>query len=327
VKAIVHEAYGPPREVLELRDVEEPVAGHDQVLVRVHAASANPADWHFIRGDPWIARTQLGLRRPKVRIPGCDMAGEVEAVGREVTTLRPGDEVFGSAFMRGFGAFGERAPVAAELVAKKPANLSFEQAAAVPLAAMTALQALRDHGRVEPGRTVLIVGASGGVGTFAVQIAKHLGAEVTGVCSAGNVELVRSLGADHVVDYTREDFISSGQRYDVVLQLAGTLSPVRCRRALAPKGTLIVSSGESNGHVIGPVGRALQAAALSPFLGQRLLSFTVSPNAADLRLLAELIGSGRVAPVIDRTCPLAEVPDAISYLEEGHARGKVVIGM
>ena len=229
--------------------------------------------------------------------------------------------------MRGFGAWADRVSVAHSLLAPKPANLSFEQAAAVPLAGMTALQGLRDHGRVEPGHNVLIVGAAGGVGTFAVQIAKHLGANVTGVCSAGKAGLVRSLGADHVVDYTREDFTQGEQRYDLIFQLAGTHSPSECRRALAPKGTLLLSSGESNGRWIGPLSRTLKALLLSPLVGQRLVGFTMKPNGDDLQFLRGLIEAGTVTPVIDRTYPLAEVPDAIRYLEEGHARGKVVIAV
>ena len=227
--------------------------------------------------------------------------------------------------MRGFGAWADRVSVAHPLLAPKPANLSFEQAAAVPLAGMTALQGLRDHGRVEAGHNVLIVGAAGGVGTFAVQIAKHLGANVTGVCSTGKADLVRSLGADHVIDYTHEDFTQGGQRYDLIFQLAGTDSPSECRRALAPKGTLLLSSGESNGRWIGPLSRTLKALILSPFVGERLVGFTMKPNGDDLQFLRELIEAGTVTPVIDRTYPLAEVPDAIRYLEEGHARGKVVI--
>ena len=327
MKAIVHSRYGPPRDVLAPEDVDEPTPGDGEVLVRVRGASVNPADWHIARGDPYIARLSFGLRGPKARVPGCDLAGQVEAVGQGVTALGPGVEVFGSPFMRGFGAFAELASIPADVLARRPAGLSFEQAAALPVAGLTALQGLRDHGRVTAGHRVLIVGASGGVGTFAVQIAKSMGAEVTGVCSTRNVELVRSLGADRVVDYTREDFAESGQRYDFAFQLAGTLSPARFRRVLAPKGTLVVSTGESSGRVIGPVARSIHAAVLSPFVGQRLASFTVSPNTGDLDRLRELIDAGHVAPVIDRRHPLAEVPEAIAYLEQGHARGKVVVGV
>jgi NADPH:quinone reductase-like Zn-dependent oxidoreductase len=324
MKAIVQDTYGSP-DVLELRDLDKPEIGDDEVLVHVHAASVNPADWHLLRGEPYVARLQLGLRKPKDRVLGCDVAGQVEAVGKDVTMLRPGDEVFGSPFMHGFGAFAERVCVSEDLLAPKPATLSFEQAAAVPLAASTALQGLRDHGRIEPGHKVLIIGASGGVGTFAVQLAKSFGAEVSGVCSTRNVDMVRSLGADHVIDYTKADFARSGQKYDLIFQLAGTRSPSECRRALTSKGTLVLSSGESDGRWIGPVDRIVKALVLSPFVSQRMASFTVKPNKADLQFLRQLIEAGKLTPVIDRTYPLSETPEAIRYLENGHARGKVVI--
>jgi NADPH:quinone reductase-like Zn-dependent oxidoreductase len=325
MKAIVQDTYGPPQDVLELRDVGEPVAGDDDVLVRVRAASVNAADWHLIRGDPYISRVQFGLRAPSYPVAGCDVAGQVEAVGTNVTTFQTGDEVFGISFMRGFGGFAEHAPIPAELLARKPANLTFERAAAVPLAGLTALQGLRDHGQIERGQRVLIVGASGGVGTFAVQIARSMGAEVTGVCRTANVDMVRELGADHVIDRTREDFTDGGQRYDVVMQVGGTRSASDCRRALTPKGTLVSISGDSSGRVIGPVGRMIKTRALSPFVGQNLVSFIVSPNAHDLLALKQLIEAGDVTPVVDRTYPLSEVPDAIRYVEEGHSHGKVVI--
>ena len=325
MKAIVQDKYGPP-EVLELRDIDKPAVAADEVLVRVHAASVNAADWHFMRGEPTIARLSFGLRKPKDTVPGCDVAGQVEAVGTNVTTFQPGDEVYGSPFERGLGAFAEWCALASEdLLATKPANLSFEQAATVPMAGLTALQGLRDQGGVEPGHRVLIVGASGGVGTFAVQIAKSLGAEVTGVCSTRNVDMVRSLGADHVIDYTQEDFTEGGQRYDLILQLAGTRSPSACRRALASKGTLLLSSGESDGRWIGPFDRVIKALLLSPFVSQKLATFTVKPNKEDLQVLKQLIEAGKVTPVIDRTYSLSEVPEAIRYLEEGHARGKVIV--
>ena len=326
MKAIVRDNYGPS-DVLELEDLGKPEPGDGEVLVRVHATSVNPADWHILRGDPYVSRLQLGLREPKDRVLGCDVAGRVETVGKNVTILRPGDEVFGSPFMHGFGAFAEHLRISEDLLAPKPANLSFEEAAAVPLAASTALQGLRDHGHIESGHRVLIVGASGGVGTFAVQIAKSFDAEVTGVCSTRNVEMVRSLGADHVIDYTQEDFTQSGRNYDLIFQLAGTRSPSECRRALSPEGTLVLSSGESDGRWIGPVGRIIRAALLSPFVKQKLTSFTVKPNKEDLLFLKQLIESGKLTPLIDRTYPLSEVPEAIRYLEEGHARGKVVISM
>ncbi|HZF58625.1 MAG TPA: NAD(P)-dependent alcohol dehydrogenase [Rubrobacter sp.] len=317
--------YGPP-DVLESTEVEKPTPKDDEVLLKVHAASVNPADWHLLRGEPYIARLQLGLRKPKERVLGCDVAGQVEAVGKNVTMLQPADEVFGSPFMHGFGAFAERVCVSEDLLAPKPATLSFEQAAAVPLAASTALQGLRDHGRIEPGQKVLIIGASGGVGTFAVQIAKSFGAEVSGVCSTRNVDMVRSLGADHVIDYTREDFTRSGhKKYDLIFQLAGTRSPSECRRALTAKGTLVQISGESDGRWIGPVDRIIKALVLSPFVSQKMASFTVKPNKEDLQFLKELIEAGKVTAVIDRTYSLSETPEAIRYLENGHARGKVVI--
>jgi NADPH:quinone reductase-like Zn-dependent oxidoreductase len=320
MKAIAYHRYGPP-EVLGLEEVDEPVVQDDDVLVRVRAASVNPRDWHFLRGLPYVVRP-VGLRRPKSGVLGSDIAGQVEAVGKAVTRFRPGDEVF--AFVLS-GAFAEHAAVPEAVLGPKPATLTFEQAATVPLAALTALQGLRDHGRVRPGQKVLILGASGGVGAFAVQLAKSFGAEVTGVSSTRNLELVRSLGADHVIDYTREDFTRSGQTYDLIFQLAGTRSPSDLRRALTPKGTLVLSSGESDGRWIGPLGRVIKAAVLSPFLRQRLVTFEAKQSKDDLRVLKELVESGKLVPVIDRTYPLIETSEAIRYLETGHARGKVVI--
>jgi NADPH:quinone reductase-like Zn-dependent oxidoreductase len=324
VKAIVRDSYGSP-DVLELTDIDKPEPADDEVLLRVHAASINPADWHFLRGIPYIARMQFGLRKPKDSILGCDVAGHIEAVGNNVTMLQPGEEVFGSPFMHGLGAFAEWVCISEDLLAPKPATLSFEQAAAVPVAASTALQGLRDHGQIEPGHKVLIIGASGGVGTFAVQIAKSFNAEVSGVCSTRNLEMVRSLGADHVIDYTVEDFTRSGRKYDLIFQLAGTLSPSECRSALTPKGTLVLSSGESEGRWIGPVERVIKALVLSPFVSQKMASFTVKPNKEDLQLLKQFNEEGTLTPVIDRTYPLAQLPEAIRYLEEGHAQGKVII--
>jgi NADPH:quinone reductase-like Zn-dependent oxidoreductase len=321
MKAIVYHEYGSP-DVLELREIDKPVVEDDEVLVRVRAASANPADWHFMRGQPYIMRPQSGLRKPRNSVLGRDISGQVEAVGKDVTRFRPGDEVFGDVETAGFA---EYRCVTEGFLGPKPANLTFEQAAAVPLAALTALQGLRDAGQVQPEQKVLIIGASGGVGTFAVQIAKWLGADVTGVCSTRNVEMVRSLGADHVIDYTQEDFTQSGQKYDLIFQLAGTRSPSDCRRALTPKGTLVLSSGESDGRWIGPVDRIIKAVALSPFVSQKLGSFLAKPNEEDLQFLKELIEAGKVKPVIGRRYPLSEAPEAIRYLEEGHARGKVVI--
>jgi NADPH:quinone reductase-like Zn-dependent oxidoreductase len=321
MKAMVQDRYGSP-DVLELREIEKPVVEDGEVLVRVRAASANPADWHFMRGLPYVMRPQSGLGKPKNGVLGRDVAGQVEAVGKDVTRFRPGDEVFANV---GTGGFAEYTCVSEDFLELKPVNLTFEQTAAVPLAGLTALQGLRDAGQVQPEQKVLIIGASGGVGTFAVQIAKSFGADVTGVCSTRNVEMVRSLGADHVIDYTQEDFAQSGQKYDLIFQLAGTRSPSECRRALTPKGTLVLSSGESSGRWIGPVDRIIKAVVLSPFVGQKLGSFLAKPNSDDLQFLKELIEAGKVTPVIDRTYPLSETPEAIRYLEEGHARGKVVV--
>jgi NADPH:quinone reductase-like Zn-dependent oxidoreductase len=275
-----------------------------------------------MRGVPYFMRAQAGLRRPKSSLLGSDVAGQVEAVGKGVTRFRPGDEVFAHVQE---GGFAEYAAVPEAALGLKPANLTFEQAAAVPLAGLTALQGLRDQGRVRPGQKVVIIGAAGGVGTFAVQLAKSFGADVTGVCSTRNLDMVRSIGADHVIDYTREDFTQGGQRYDLIFQLAGTRSPSDLRRALTPKGTLLLSSGESDGRWIGPVDRILKALVLAPFVSQRLSSFLAKSTTEDLQVLKELIEAGKVSPVIDRTYPLNEVPEAIRYLEEGHARGKVVV--
>jgi NADPH:quinone reductase-like Zn-dependent oxidoreductase len=319
LKAITYQGYGSP-DVLVLRDVDEPVVKDDDVLLRVRAASVNPRDWHVLRGLPRIARPQM--RKLRSGVLGSDVAGQVEAVGKDVTRFRPGDEVFADVVT---GGFAELTSVSEEFLALKPANLTLEQAAAVPLAGVTALQGLRDHGQVERGQKVLIIGASGGVGTFAVQIAKWLGAQVTGVCSTRNLGMVRSLGADHVIDYTREDFTRNGQKYDLILQLAGTQSPSECRRALTASGTLLLSSGDSNGRWIGPMDRILKAMVLSPFVRQRLASFEAKQSGKDLQVLKELIETGRVTPVIDRMYSLGDVPEAIRYLEEGHARGKIVI--
>lgn len=319
MKAIVQHKYGAPEAVLELQDIDQPVVGDDEVLVRVHASSVNPADWHFMRGSPYFIRLAgYGLRRPKNPVPGIDVAGVVDAVGKDVTRLRPGDEVLG--WCR--GAYAEYACAAEDHFVPKPANITFEQAAAVPIAATTALQGLRDKGQLRPGQTVLVIGASGGVGTFAAQIAKALGAEVTGVCSTRNVEMVRSIGADHVIDYTREDFIGGEKRYDLIFQLAGTRSPSDCRRTLTPKGTLVLCSGD--GRLSG-IDRIVTAMVSSPFVSQRLVTWVSTINSGDLLTLTGLIEAGEVTPVIDRTYALSETPAAILYLEEGHTRGKVVI--
>ena len=322
MKAIVQDRYGPP-DVLELRDVATPAPGDSEVLVRVHAAAVNALDWHYMRGDPYVARPSMGLRRPKVRIRGRDFAGRVEAVGEGVDRFRPGDEVFGEAD----GAFAEYVSAPAGAVDPKPANLTFEQAAAVPVAGNTALMGLRDLAQVRPRQRVLINGASGGVGTFAVQIAKSLGAEVTGVCSARNADLVRSIGADHVIDYASEDFSRNGQRYDVVFDLVGNRSLTDCRRALTPEGTLVLSGGgvSEGGSLVGPMALFVKGMLLSRFVRHRLVQFTEKPSSENLAALRELIESGAVTPVVDRTYPLSDVPEAIRYLEVEHARAKVVI--
>jgi NADPH:quinone reductase-like Zn-dependent oxidoreductase len=329
MKAIVQDRYGSP-DVLRLTEVDKPVAGDNEVLVRIHAAALNAADWHVMRGDPYLARLMLpsvfGFSGPKAKIRGRDFAGRVETVGRNVTRFRPGDEVYGDL---GFveGAFAEYVCVRDDVVEAKPANLTFEQAAAVPLAGNTALTGLRDVGRVQPGQQVLVNGASGGVGTFAIQIAKSFGAEVTGVCSTRNVDLVGSLGTDHVIDYTREDFTRNGRRYDVVFDLVGNRSLTEFRRALTPAGTLVLSGGgvSDGGSFFGPMGLLIRGQLTSRFVGHRLLGLTATPSKESLAALRELAESGKVAPVIDRTYPLSEVPEAIRYLEVEHARAKVVI--
>ncbi len=320
MKAIIHDEYGPPEDVLKLKDVDDPVLRDDEVLVRVHAAAVNWADWAATRGLPYIMRAVFGLRGPRNGVRGSDVAGTVEAVGRNVKLLRRGDEVFGWCT----GAFAELVRAKEKNLVPKSASLTFEQAAAVPMAGFCALQALRDVGKVRPGQRVLINGASGGIGTFAVQIAKKLGAEVTGVCSTGNLDLVRSLGADHVIDYTREDFTRGGQRYDLILDIADDRSLAERRRVLAPTGTLIPNSGVG-GRWFGSVGRIVKARLLSPFVRHRLRPFLSLPRNEDLVALTELIEAGEVTAVIDRTYALIETPEAIGYVGEGHARGKVVI--
>jgi NADPH:quinone reductase-like Zn-dependent oxidoreductase len=318
MRAIVQERYGSP-DVLELREIDRPAVGDGDVLVRVHAASVNPQDWHIMRASPFIVRASgYGLRTPKKQVRGRDAAGQIEAVGKNVTRFRQGDEVFGWCE----GAFAEYVCADQSHFVPKPAELSFEGAATLPMAGCTALQGLRDSGRVQPGQEVLIIGAGGGVGTFAVQIAKASGARVTGVCSTTKVDLVRSIGADHVIDYTREDFTRGKERYDVIFQLAGTASPSACRRALTPNGTLVLSSGEGRFAGIDRLARALVS---SPFVRQRLRGFLTKQTNEDLVTLAALVEAGEVTPIIDGTYALSEVPEAISYLEQGHARGKVVI--
>ena len=326
MKAIVYCDYGLAN--LKLEEVEKPVPNDDQILVRVRAASVNPYDWHFIEGTPKIMRAMgVGLRKPKDTRVGVDFAGTVEAVGKNPAAagqFKPGDEVFGG---KG-GAFADYVcPRAGRAVALKPANITFEQAASVNIAGITALQALRDKGNVQPWQKVLINGASGGVGTFAVQIAKSLGADVTGVCSTKNVDLVRSLGADHVIDYTKEDFAKGEQRYDVILDNVPNHSLSECRRILNPNGkyVMIGGGGPNDSRWIGPFGRVINTMILSPFVSQKMGMMMADPSQKDLAVLAVMMQSGKVKPVIDRTYKLSEVPEAIRYLEQGHARGKVVI--
>ena len=321
MKAIVRDTYGSP-DVLELRDIDKPKIGDDEVLVHVHAAGVGRDVWHVMTGLPYPIRLAgYGLRAPKNPVIGSDVAGVVEAVGKDVRRFQPEDEVFGI----GKGSYAEYVCAREDKLAPKPANLTFEQAAVVAISGLTALQGLRDHGRVEPGQKALIIGASGGVGTFAVQIAKALGARVTGVCSTTKTEVVRSIGADHVIDYTREDFAEGKEHYDVILDIGGNPSLARLRHALTPRGTLIIAGGETSGRWLGGTDRQLRAMMLSPFVDQKLGTFINKENHEDMLVLKELIESDKVRPVIDRTYPLSEVPEAIRYLEKGHARGKVVI--
>jgi NADPH:quinone reductase-like Zn-dependent oxidoreductase len=319
VKAIVHERYGRP-EVLELRDVDKPVIDDDQVLVRVHASSVNPVEWYGVTG-PYFARFGSGWRKPKDTAVGGDLAGRVEAVGGDVKALKPGDEVFGTSG----GSWAEYAAARAERLALKPAGLSFEEAAAVPVAAITALQALRDRGRIQPGQKVLINGASGGVGTFAVQLAKSFGAEVTAVCSTRNVEQSRSLGADRVVDYTKEDFTKRAERHDLMLDIAGSRSFLACRRALTPEGTFVLVGGRMTYRGLGPLPHMAGTLLKSRGRSQRVKFFVAKVTSEDLAFLRELFDAGKLKSVIDRTYQLSEAPEALRYLGEGHARGKVVI--
>ncbi len=321
MKAAIYTRYGPP-DVLQIRDVEKPVPKDNEVLIRVRAASVNPLDWHFMRGTPYIVRMRAGLLKPKDKRLGIDVAGQVEAVGGNVTQLKPGDEVFGACR----GAFAEYACASESALVVKPANVTFEQAASVPIAAFTALQGLRDKGHLQPGQKVLINGAAGGVGTFAVQVAKWCGAEVTGVCSTRNVDMVRSIGADRVIDYTQEDFTKSGQRYDLFFDGVGNHSLSACRRVLNPKGIYVPFGGSSDRWMIGPLARMLKTLVLSRFVSQKLLIvFMAKARKEDLIVMHELMQAGKVTPVIDKRYKLSEVPEAIRYLEEGHARGKVVI--
>jgi NADPH:quinone reductase-like Zn-dependent oxidoreductase len=324
VQAITYFEYGPP-DVLQLREVDKPVVKDDEVLIRVRAASANPQDWHYMRGLPYIMRAiATGLFKPKANIIGSDVAGEVEATGSDVTRFQPGDEVFARVEI---GAFAEYVSFAESLVGLKPTNLSFEQAAAMPMAGLVALQSLRDVGALQEGQRVLINGASGGIGTFAVQIAKAFDAEVTGVCSTKNVDLVRSIGADHVVDYTLEDFTTGSRRYDLILDTVGNRSLSDYRRVLVPKGTYVTVGG-GGGRWFGPAAQMLRTIASSPFVSQRTTTLDSTRNKQDahfLKDLKDLAEAGKLAPVIDRTYPMQDAREAIRYLETGHTRGKVVV--
>jgi len=321
MKAIVHQKYGSP-DVLQLKEVAKPTPKDDEVLVRVHAASVNAADWHMLRGEPFLVRLMgFGLLRPRNEIPGCDMAGRVEAVGRNVKQFQPGDEVFGDLAKFGLGAFAEYVCARENALALKPANMTFEEAAAVPLAGVTALQGLRDKGQIQPGQKVLINGAGGGVGTIAVQIAKSFGAEVAGVCSTRKLDMVRSIGADQVIDYTQEDFTQNGQRYDLILDAAAYRSIFDYKRALSPKGIYVLVGGSMTA--------LFQAVLLGPWISMtgsnKMGVLMAKANKKDLLFLKELLETGKVRPVIGRRYTLSEVPEALRYLEEGHAQGKVVI--
>ena len=321
MKAIVRDTYGST-DVLELRDIDKPEIAEGDVLVRVRAAGVDRGVWHVMTGLPYPIRLAgYGLRTPKNPVPGMDLAGVVDAVGKGVTRFQPGDEVFGI----GKGSYAEYALAHENKLAPKPTNLTFEQAAVVAISGLPAVQGLRDHGQVKPGQQVLIIGASGGVGTYAVQLAKAFGAEVTAVCSTTKVDMVRSLGADRVIDYTRDDFAAGEQRYDVILDIGGNPSLSRLRRALSPKGTLVITGGETSGRWLGGYDRQIRALVLSRFVDQKLTTFISSENHEDLIVLSDLIEAVKVTPVIDRTYPLSDVPKAIRYVEQGHARGKVVI--
>jgi len=323
MKAIRYYEYGPP-DVLRLEDTRVPETGDDDVLVRVRAAAVNPLDAHFMRGTPYLVRPQSGLTRPKRPGLGADLAGCVEDAGKHVTRFAPGDEVFG--IISPLGTLAEYVTVRQDAVLlAKPAALTFEQAAAVPLAGLTALQAVRDKGRTQPGQHVLVNGAAGGVGSFAVQIAKALGAEVTGVCSTASTQVVASAGADHVIDYTAQDFTRAGPRYDVMIDIAGNRTLADCRRALTANGILVGVGAPDRGRWLGPMTRPLSMLVPSPLVRQTMTFFIATPNTNDLAFLRELLETGKVAPVIDRTYTLSDAPEALRYLEQGHARGKVVI--
>jgi 2-desacetyl-2-hydroxyethyl bacteriochlorophyllide A dehydrogenase len=321
VNAITQEEYGTPGDVLRLREIEKPNIGDDEVLVRVQATGIHIGDWLVTSGVPYLIRLMgYGLRKPKTKVPGTEFAGFVEAVGKDVEHFQPGDEVFGF----GTGGFAEYTSVSQDTLVLKPVNATFEQSAAVPVSGFTALQALRDQAKVQPGQKVLIIGASGGVGTYAVQIAKAFGAEVTGVCSTRNVDMVRSIGADHVIDYTKEGITQSGQRYDVILDMAGNRSLSELRGALTDEGTLVIVGGTGGRFLMG-FGRTLRGVAMSPFVSQKLRQFMSSTNKDDLVVLKELIEDGKVTPVVDRTFPLEDTAEALSYVGRRHTQGKTVV--
>ena len=324
MKAITLRCYGPPEKALKLEELEKPVPADNELLVKVHAAAVNPLDWHYMRGEPYVMRMQAGTGAPSSTRLGVDFAGTVEAVGKSVTRFKPGDEIFGAKR----GAFGEYVAVPQDRpLVMKPANVTFEQAASVPIAAITALQALRDKGHLQAGQKVLINGASGGVGTFAVQIAKSMGAEVTGVCSTRNVDMVRSIGADHVIDYTQQDFTQGEERYDLIVDNVGNHTFLASRRVLKPDGIFVIVGGPSTGKWIGALTQPVKAAILNPFVSQQFVFFLADINEKDLTLVADLMQAGKVTPVIDRRYSLSETPEAIAYLETGRARGKVLISM
>ncbi|MGH3137188.1 MAG: NAD(P)-dependent alcohol dehydrogenase [Gaiellaceae bacterium] len=324
MRAAVRHRFGPAEAVVELEEIEKATPSDDELLVRVRAASVNPADWYSVTGRPWVGRVQMGLRRPKGERLGVDFAGTVEEVGKDVTEFRPGDEVFGGRD----GAFAEYVCVREErAVVPKPSNVTFEEAAAVPIAALTALQGLRDKGQIQAGQKVLINGASGGVGTFAVQIAKALGAEVTGVCSTPNVEIARSLGADHVVDYTREDFTRSDQRYDLLLDIAGSRSWSEYKRVLNTQATLVIVGAPKRTRLLGPLSHVVTVRLASVGGSRKVVFFIAKFNKADMVVLRDLLESGKVTSVIDRRYELSDVVDALRYMGEGHAQGKIVLSM
>jgi NADPH:quinone reductase-like Zn-dependent oxidoreductase len=334
MKAIVYHTYGSP-DVLQLEEVAKPTPKDNEVVVKVHAASVNPLDGGIMKGRPYVTRIMNGLRKPMVTRVGVDVAGQVEAVGRNVVRFKPGDEVFGACIsdpqassMKVWvcqGAFAEYACAPGSTIVMKPDNITYEQAASVPVAAFTALQGLRDKGQIRSGQKVLINGAAGGVGTFAVQLARSFGAEVTGVCSTTNVGMVRSIGADHVIDYTREDFTKGGQRYDLLFDCVGNHSLSACRRVLNPKGICVMVGDRTGRGMISLLARLTTALVLSRFVSQKFVTFLARPNKEDLMLMHDLMKTGKVTPIIDRTFLLSETPKAIRYLEKGHARGKVVI--